>query len=413
MEAETVTAARVDGVPVTQFVTLDTDQTLTSLGVTSAHVLGDLTVGGEIDGVRVAPGWLDHLLANNSHGTQPLNVDVIFAGGVTHIGDLYASSINGETVEDIFGGLIVPESDQPVTITGKKTFTASVTADSVTVGGLVNGDDPRDWLTKSGDQLMVGPLILASNGFFANMIAAGKIDGVDITALIQDAIYTDIEQEQIIYGVKAFASPVIMSSLIIDGPVNEISPEEILWTRGVQTVTGNHAYLGSVRTGALHAYGDFIVPDGVRIGGLDFSDLPSRAASIANDTHAERLIFDKVIVRGDVLTDKLNGIDIHELTKNILRRTGGRITGRWRFESLIVNGSIASAHGAGGYHLGQLKNRVVSLTGGGTLSAPVEFENLVVEHGGRVDGRVVLGGVPWEEVLYNLASQHQPITING
>ena len=405
-----VTAARVDGVPVTEFVTLDTDQTLASLSVTSGHILGDLTVGGTIDGASVAPGWLDHLMTND---TETLNVDVVFAGGVSMVGDLLAANINGGSVEEIFGDLIVPEPGQAVTVTGKKRFTAAVTADNVTVGGLVNGADPRDWLTCSTDQLVVGTLNLTGRGFFANMIAAGTVDGVDIAALIQDAIYTDSEQEQLIYGVKAFAGPVSMSTLLIDGPVNGVSSGEVLWTRGTQTITGTHSYIGTVRAGGLHALGDLLVPDGARVGGLDFSELPSRAAMSINDTHTEKMVFDKVIVRGDVLTERLNGANITELTAKVLRRSGGRITGRWRFESLRVNGSVSSSHGAGGYHLKQLKPRVVSLTRGGTLRAPVLFETLSVEAGGVVRGHVVLGGVPWEEALDNLASTHRPIVING
>ena len=405
-----VTAARVDGVPVTQLVTLDTDQTVTSLGVTAGHVLGDLTVGGRIDGETVAPGWLDHLLTNDS---QALDVDIVFVGGVSQLGDLHVASINGETVDDLFEGLIVPESGRAVAVTGKKRFTVAVTADAVTVGGRVNGADPADWLTVSGAQLVIGPLTLTGRGFFANMVAAGRIDGVDMTALLQDAIFTDSEQEQLVYGVKAFTDPAIMSSLLIDAPVNGVSAGQVLWTRGTQTITGTHTYVGPVRAGGLHVYLDLLVPDGGRVGGLDFSELPAHAATAADDTHTERLVFDKVVVRGDVLTDRLNGVDVQELTDNVLRRAGGRITGRWRFESLRVNGSVSSAHGAGGYHLSQLRRRVISLTGGGTLRAPVFFEKLVVEAGGEVEGQVVLGGVPWEQALANLASQHQPIVING
>ncbi|XP_043231885.1 uncharacterized protein LOC122386609 isoform X1 [Amphibalanus amphitrite] len=408
--ASSVTAAQVDGVPVTQLVTLDTEQTLTSLSVTTGHVLGDLTVGGTIDGVRVAPGWLDHLITNV---TETLDADLVFAGGVTHLGNLHAASINGGSAEKVFGGLIVPEPDRPALVTGKKRFTAAVTTDEVTVGGAVNGADPANWLSVSGEQLVVGPLTLAGRGFFASLMVAGRVDGVDITALIQEAIYTDAEHEQLLYGVKAFTDPATMSALLVDGPINSVGAGEVLWTRGTQTITGSHAYLGPVRAGGLHAYGDLLVPDGARVGGLDFSELPSHAATLANDTHTERLVFDRVIVRGDVLTDHLNGVDLRHLTTGVLRRGGGTITGRWRFESLRVNGSVTTAQGAGGYHLGQLRQRVISVSRGGTVRAPVFFERLSVEDGGEVRGKIVLGGVPWEEVLENLASRDRPININA
>ncbi|XP_037067962.1 uncharacterized protein LOC119089400 [Pollicipes pollicipes] len=384
-------AGRLDGLAPTQLVTLDTSQTLERLRLDAAHVLGRLTVGGRVDGVRLAPGWLDHLLRN---GTQTLNTTLVFSGSVTQLGDLTAADLDGGRLERLLTRLVSqPPPGQPASVGGRKHLAASVAAGAVTVRGMVNGDNPADWLTLSSDQLVSGLLTLAQAGFFSNLIVAGQVDSVDFALLSQDAIYTTAEHQQLLLGVKAFSDAVMVPQLQLEGALNGRQPAELLWTRGDQTVSGTHTYLGAMRAGGLHARGQL-------------------AAAAADGSRTEVLVFDRLEVRGSTTIDWIGEHDLLQLTDGVLRAGGGLVSGRWHFQSLRVNGSVTSAEGAGGWQLSGLRQRLVSLTGVTTVGAPLAFEQLLVT-GAAVQGRLWLGGLPWQQVLFGLAQRGDDIVINA
>ena len=235
----------------------------------------------------------------------------------------------------------------------RETRVQNLKAKNIDISGTVNGVDLSLLVEKAlyvdKDQVIRGHKTFAENVVFENDIrVGGQVDGVNIS----DAVL--LNSEQVIFGRKEFSGNLLFKSrdektknIEITGRLNEVnvSEEELLTIKGEQIIRGDYEFLKDVR-----AEKDLKV---TLVNTVNLTKLYKDAVLIDTDQNVTgfKTFLRDVTVKGDLLVaqgKKVDDVDISELNESYLSRTKDQnITTSMQFngdvifqDALQVNGLV-------------------------------------------------------------------------
>ncbi|KAK7006780.1 hypothetical protein SK128_028331 [Halocaridina rubra] len=411
--------AIVDGLNPNTLVTKSTDQLITASKIfrQGIHVEGNLNIPSKIiDRVN-----LDDLIRSQTHlpSTDPWVFDVVFTGSVTVPKLVYSRLLNGLRFSALANDFLY--DDGLAQLSGVKTFAAGLSVGNAQIIGTLNGEDIHSLVTTTKNHVISGSKTFVQDITFTTLNAT-IIDGEDLALLFKSILVSDGEGH-IISGKKVFTDSVFINSLEIKGRLSGVDFSKVLTKSGNQRFSElqifNSATFSSLQVQSIK------LSDGFTVNGIDLSVLASRRVSLKSRiNHTGRLIIDgPFIVVGNLMADKINGINIQELQENLVTdNTNSTIAGPVTISNLVVSDSVHSfeTRGANGLSLKDIANKAVKLSGTNVFTGTPMFNELELR--GDIVVRGLVNGVDLralgEDAVYtNLGTSQQvfgtKIFLNG
>ena len=323
-------------------VTLTGNETILSKTFTDGiQMKENLDLDGLINGVNLTKLDQDSV---RLHGLQVIQAKKTFTSDVFIDGNMQVYGlIDGVNVTELNRSVLTKGTDQ--VINGSYIFKNNVTfLNSTKLSGRINGINLKEFSKnvvttntpqtifgdKAFNDVSVGGLLAASN-----VNISGKINGVDVSELDQRAV--KVSGSSKILGVKTFLqNATFENDMIVDKSINGILiPDDIIRLSTNQTILGMKAFQQD-----MVINGDLDVEDGLKVDGVDVSQLSKDAVYLNGSQVITGPVHFKEVVVSEMIVDGLiNGVNVSR--ESLLLKSGNQtVTGRKTVRNLFVNGDL-------------------------------------------------------------------------
>lgn len=322
---------------------------------------GNLRVGGLIDGINLT--HLDQrFIASFQHNYKnltfykPVNVSSI---------KLYGP-INQMYLDQILQNAIF-KHDRNINIPSRKTITGVFKCNSLQVQ-FVNDHILEQYLTTFQPNKHSINVTLANIMHFNQIDLANTIDGVRIQQLLHDVVTLD--SYQTIYGVKNFTGGIrVVDRLIVDGHINQVSPQSYLRYSVPQNITGNQRFT-TVHSKYLWSDGEVVVSSFVNR--RNFTEMASTIIDMNKSYQFNTFLHCINCSSSYIQTDFINKRNFTHFQNNYLSKSIPQfITSSKSFHATQRFENIQTIHGIAGINIGYINQNAITLHGYNIIRHPV------------------------------------------
>lgn len=311
----------------------------------SASFNSELTVG-TLNGIKTS----DYL---HTIGDQIVTGQYIFDDTVTIKGDLVMAdfkTIDGVDVSELELDIVTLDGDQ--TLTGFNIFNGHVDVmQNLVVTGTINDISiPDDVMRVDVENIHTGSLTFTGNIFVTNLelehdVTVGSVNGYDLSMIVADTVYKN--EDITIYGVGiSFLNEIVVTeNLEVTGLIDGIDFSDFV-SRALKKNSDVTQYV----TGHIIVDGSAYFGGGLNLKTVNELDWDIHLNSVVDVNYSGLITGNKtftelIVVKGDLITDSINQINLSVLESKILSKTKEQIiTAKYNFTDGIQVGSIDSRY---------------------------------------------------------------------
>lgn len=417
--------ATVDGLDVSQLVTLNSQQQITGKKtfMKGVNIKGNLDISTAIiDGVNL------NLLTRGISLSELTNwkFNLEFKKPV-HISSLHCrGKVNGIDFANIAEDIIYTDASSAV-ISGRKKFAYPLTISDSAFENSFNNEKFDDLVNLSGNNTFGGNLAFKNDVHFDSLTVTGNVDGVDLANLASAAVYLD-KEGQVVQGKLVFTKRTSAAGLEASGKINDVDFLKVLRKTGMQNFSAvqvlKSATFDYVRTYAIE------MSEGATVNTIDLSELAKNRIKLnsADSFNGTLNIEGRVTILGALSAVYMNGFDIQQLKDNIVTdKVSCTVSGNVIFSTLNVDQSVTTTGkvGANGLNINIINANAARLYSDNFLSGSIAWSNLVllgnVTVGGLVNGAdlrriaadAVYKNIPTVQIITGRKTFHDGFTVKG
>ena len=375
----------IDGIRTDEIVTLTTDQNITG----AKNFRGGIDVSGDLDIVSsIIDGVnLDEINTGaQAMAFKPMTYDVVFEEPVTIRSLNISGAVNGFNFTEVVPDLV--RNDEPfIIVQGKKTFAGDLKANSVSVDEI-NDELISDFVARNSTRITGEKQF--ENGFTtSNINIEGLVNGVNITHLLKNALYTN-KEGQFVTGTKKFLKLVNASELNITETVNDINFRNVATTAGPNVFTVPQ-FVGTSRFNSVNC-SDVRLLEHRTVNDINIDLLAERAVYLDSDQQLFHPLtcIGNVAFKFPVVTKRINDLDLNEFSQNLAKTNEpNTILSEVHIRNLTVVGNITTTETIGQHktNFSELDLKAIKLDSK-FLDLPAIWEDLVFEDSLSVSGTV-------------------------
>ena len=369
-------AGKIDGMNITDFVTLDTTQQIDGFKTfTNISVDGDIRLpdNNTVNGIDLSTFAKDLILTTDRESINKLT----FADKVIISNSSIKNLVNNDSVfslERTFDGCLHLDGDQNITTDVKIVSNITVSKD-INAQYINNFSFPTDFASLVANQTFNADKIFQDDAVSTDIVVNGSVNNLDINKF-NDDIVTD--SNGTIFGKKEIMGNMIVNgSLTTEGKINGLNfTEDLLFYKTDQVITANK-YFDSLNftSEIVTINGDIGVE--TTIDGVDLSrdwDL-STMTETTNETITGEQCFQKTDYNRSV--DYINNVDLSALRDDIVSlNTAQIITSEKVFEQIVADKNLNTTM-VDGVDVSELNEQTVFANKNVTINGHVTFNDSV------------------------------------